>query len=263
MAFLYTLCSSSKGNCSYIGDEKSGVLIDAGIGIRGFTKGLLLNGIDDDAVKGIFITHEHSDHTKGLLAISKKSSIPIYGSKKTLDALIEKNFVPENVQLFEIDKKSVEIANMQISAFKTPHDSVDSVGFKLKTQNDKSLCFCTDLGCVTDEVYANLKSSDIVLLESNYDDEMLRYSDYPMYLKQRIKGVNGHLSNKMCSKTLSRLLTDGTKNFVLGHLSQNNNKPELAMQSALDELLKSKAVFSKDYILTIAPAQTVGNLIEI
>ncbi|MEG2813242.1 MAG: MBL fold metallo-hydrolase [Oscillospiraceae bacterium] len=263
MAFLYTLCSSSKGNCSYVGDKKSGILIDAGVGIRAFTKDLQLNGINDNAVKAIFVTHEHCDHTKGLLSISRKFSIPIYGSKKTLDALIKKNVVPDNATLFEINKKCVEIENLQVSAFKTPHDSVHSLGYKIKTENDKSLCFCTDLGCITDEVYQNLKSSDVVLLESNYDDMMLKYSDYPTVLKQRIKGVYGHLSNEMCSKTLTRLLNDGTKNFVLGHLSQNNNKPELAMKSALDELSKSNAVLSKDYILTIAPAFTVGNSIEI
>ncbi len=263
MAYVYPLCSSSKGNSTYIGDKNSGVLIDAGIGIRNFTSHLQMQNIELNAIKAIFITHEHTDHTKGLTTILKKINVPIYGSRETLQQLIEKNLVNGTSDLNEINKKSVSIADFEVSAFTTPHDSVHSLGYKITTNDDKKLCVCTDLGHMPDDVYDNLKGSDFILLESNYDDAMLTYGDYPYFLKQRISANNGHLSNKMCSQTLTRLLADGTTKFILGHLSENNNRPHLALETALSELSNVGAIHNQDYILSIAPVKCVGEIIEV
>lgn len=263
MSFVHSLCSSSKGNSTYIGDKKSGILIDAGIGIRNFTKCLQIHDVEIDAIKAIFITHEHTDHIKGLPAICSKIDIPIYGSRETLEQLIQKDMVNSKSNLNEINKRTVEVSDMQIQAFSTPHDSVNSLGYSILTSECKKICVCTDLGDVTDEVYGNLTGSDFVLLESNYDEVMLTHGDYPYFLKQRISSKNGHLSNDICSKTLVRLLNDGTSKFMLGHLSEKNNRPEIALQSALCELSLSGAKLNTDYTLIVAPIKSVGDIISL
>lgn len=263
MAFIHSLCSSSKGNSTYIGDQSAGILIDAGIGIRAFTSCLQAHDIEPDAIKAIFITHEHTDHIKGLPAVLKRVSAPIYGSRETLEQLIDKGMVGCGADLNEINRHVVCAAGMEIAAFSTPHDSANSTGYHIIMPDGKQVAVCTDLGDVTDEVYNGLRGCECVLLESNYDEGMLTYGDYPYFLKQRISSGNGHLSNDVCSKTLVRLLNDGTKSFLLGHLSENNNRPELALQSALCELSLAGARLGTDYSLMIAPIKSAGQLVMV
>lgn len=263
MSFVHSLCSSSKGNSTYIGDTKSGILVDVGVGIRIFTNALKLGSIEPRAIKAIFITHEHIDHVKGLKALTKVINVPIYGSKETLQSLIDKDLINPDADLNEINCREICTSDMQIAAFSTPHDTQKSLGFKITTPQDKTACICTDLGEVTQEVYQSLCGSDFILLESNYDYTLLTHGDYPYFLKQRIWSNNGHLSNDDCSKTLVRLIKDGTTNFLLGHLSEKNNRPELALQAALSELLSSGARLDTDYHLAIAPVRSEGNIITI
>lgn len=263
MTEVYSICSSSKGNATFIGSKESGILVDAGVGIRIFTKYLAEHDISENALKAIFITHEHSDHTKGLINILKKWRIPVYGSIETLEELIAKQLVPANADLNEIKSRSVCIDDIEASAFCTPHDSANSLGFKLKLPKNKTMCVCTDLGCMPDSVYQNLKGCSFVLLESNYDEAMLTYGDYPYMLKHRILGENGHLSNKLCGETLKRLLADGTENFLLGHLSENNNRPKLAYDEAIHSLSEIGACINHDYILSVAPVRSTGQIIAV
>lgn len=252
MVDIYSLCSSSKGNATFVGDKTSGILVDVGISMRDLQWCLGLDDIETNAIKAIFITHEHSDHIKGLSMISRKLGVPIYASRETLEKIIEKDLVSVESNLNEINRLSVCFANLEVSAFTTPHDSAHSLGFCIRTNEQKQLCICTDLGHLSHEVYANLQGSDTVLLESNYDETMLMYGTYPYSLKRRIKSKNGHLSNDDCSKTLVQLLEDGTTKFILGHLSENNNRPEIALEAALRELSNAGATQNKDYILEIA-----------
>lgn len=263
MAFVHSLCSSSKGNSTYIGDKESGILIDAGIGIRSFNSTLQLAGVSKDAIKAIFITHEHSDHIKGLSAILKNINVPIYASVETLEQLIEKRIVTAYSDLNELKDGEVTVADMNITAFSTPHDSANSQGYCIQTKEGDNLCFCTDLGGITDEIFAKLSRSKLVFLESNYDTAMLTHGDYPYYLKHRIASSRGHLSNEECSKTLARLIECGTTKFILGHLSLNNNRPELAFQAALCELLQCGAKINSDYSLMVAPPNSIGEIITI
>lgn len=263
MTFVHSLCSSSKGNSTYIGNPDCGILVDAGIGIRNFTSNMQINNTGINAIKAIFITHEHSDHTKGLIAISKRLDVPIYGSRETLEQLIAKDLVTASADLNEINKRSVSIGSMEITAFSTPHDSANSLGFSITDQSGKRICICTDLGKMTDEVYDSVKGCDFILIESNYDETMLTFGDYPYFLKHRIASDSGHLSNEMCSKTLPRLLKDGTTKFLLGHLSENNNRPEIALQASLSELFNTGAKLNGDYILSVAPVRSVGEIIEV
>ncbi len=262
MTSIYSLCSSSKGNCTYIGDQSKGILIDCGIGIRIFTNYMQTYDIAQDALQAIFITHEHTDHIKGLSAILKKWNVPVYASRETLEELVAKDAVSSSANLNEINKRSVCYADMEISAFTTPHDSVHSLGYKLITNEQKQACICTDLGYMPDEVYDNLKGSDFVLLESNYDETMLKMGGYPYFLKQRILSESGHLSNENCTHTLKRLINDGTTNFLLGHLSEQNNLPHLALSSAVDGLSEIGAIHKKDYTLSVAPVRSTGAVVN-
>ncbi|WMJ24015.1 MBL fold metallo-hydrolase [Paludicola sp. MB14-C6] len=263
MSYVYSLCSSSKGNCTYIGNKNSGVLVDVGIGIRDFTRFLEIQSIALSSVKAIFITHEHTDHIKGLTTVLKKINVPIYASRGTLEQLVYKNAVNGTADLNEINKRSVCIDDIEIAAFQTPHDAAHSLGYRIETNQGKKICVCTDLGHMTDEIYVNLKASDFILLESNYDEDMLHNGDYPYFLKNRISGNDGHLSNENCSKTLVSLLQDGTSKFLLGHLSENNNRPHLAYDTAINELQSIGAQVNKDFQLSVAAVKCNGDIFEV
>lgn len=264
MAFVYNLCSSSKGNCTYIGDPENGILIDAGIGPRNFTSLMRLRGISPNAVKGIFITHEHSDHISGLKKLcSLIGDVPVFATRETLGELLMKNAVLESTPLYEINKRSKFVAGFEITAFDTPHDSVHSVGYSVITPNSRKICVCTDLGTATPLVQSNLDGSDFVLLESNYDDFMLLSGGYPEHLKYRIMSNTGHLSNSDAAKEIKRLIDGGTKKFLLGHLSEENNKPQLALESSISYLSEFGLVISGDYSLGVAPKKSIGKIVEV
>ncbi len=263
MEFVYPLCSSSKGNATYVGSRERGILIDAGLSLREFGRQLGLNAISPTAVEAVFVTHEHSDHIGGLSAIAASLKIPIYSARETLTALVKKDCLPPRSTAFEIHLRDVEVGGVHVHAFATPHDSARSYGYKVTFPSGKTVCICTDLGCVTDEVEENLEGSDCVLLESNYDEEMLESGPYPWFLKERILSPRGHLSNHDCAETLVRLFNSGTTKFILGHLSEQNNRPEVAYASALNQLVKTGGILSEDYILKVARRRSIGELMEV
>ena len=263
MSFCYSLCSSSKGNATYIGSQKYGVLIDAGLSCRQFCARMAALSIDPGAVQAIFITHEHTDHVKGLFQIAKTLCVPIYGSRSTLEALVKKEQIPSGAVLHEIRTQSAEYAGISVKPFSIPHDAADPLGYRISLPDGKVMCSCTDLGYVTEEVYENLLGSDFILLESNYDPEMLRCGPYPYPLKRRIASDHGHLSNNDCAAAVAALFSEGTTRFMLGHLSENNNRPEFAYHAALSVLNKSGAEIEEDFNLYVAGPQNRGGVIEL
>lgn len=258
MTKFYPLASSSKGNCSYIGTQKQGIFIDVGIGPRVLQSALSLGGFDPMAIKAVFVTHEHSDHVKGLRKFTERYDVPVYGSRETLAELIQRDCVAPHTKLYEINRRSVEIAGMQVRAFTTSHDSVHSLGYRIDTPGGKTMAFCTDLGVVTPEVAEHLEGCDLVMIESNYDKQMLRYGAYPQYLKRRIASDTGHLSNDGCSEEVARLVNRGSTQFVLGHLSEENNRPEIALQQTVKTLEQNGMKFGQDYTVWVAPKTTTG-----
>ncbi len=256
MARIYPLFSSSSGNCTYIGNGKSGILIDAGVSCKRICDSLEANGLEAGGISGIFITHTHSDHVSGLKVLAKRLGIPIYAQRKNLSLLMENDLVPENAQLHELDSGETICGDFSLTHFETPHDTPASCGYRIICPDGKKLCICTDLGCVTQAIWDNLKGSDLVLIESNYDPYMLAHGPYPYPLQKRIASDHGHLSNSDCADTVHKLLQFSTQKFILGHLSQHNNTPVTAENTVVGTL--SDARRNRDYLLFVAKPEGEG-----
>lgn len=257
---IYPLFSSSKGNAIFIGNSERGILIDCGVSFRRLESAMKLSGLEVSAIKAVFITHEHSDHIKGLPVLTKKHSLSVYGQSGTLRKLINENYINSNSEALEIDI-SAELFDMKITAFDTPHDAEQSCGYRIDFEDGSSCAVCTDLGCVTSAVDMAVLGADTVLLESNYDEDMMLFGKYPRQLKQRICSERGHLSNTASAEQALKLVKNGTKNIILGHLSQENNTPELAENTVADRL--ADFVRDRDYVLTVAKPETTGDMVVI
>ena len=257
MARIYPLFSSSSGNSTYIGSSSAGILIDCGVSFTRLKKALELNGLSLSSVKAVFITHEHSDHIKGLDMLTKKTSIPVFAQNITMEYLLGKNMLHGE---YHVINDGEDVSGYHIEPFATSHDTPQSCGYKITLPDSKTAAVCTDLGYVSDTVENALRGTDCVLLESNYDIEMLRNGSYPYYLKTRIFGNTGHLSNKDSGAFAAKLIGRGTTRLILGHLSRENNTPDIAEKNAVSCLDNFKR--NSDYILEIAPVETSGGFVS-
>lgn len=238
--------SGSSGNCLLLSDGGTNILIDAGISMRRVVSALASVGISMENIGGVLITHEHSDHVSGLKMLLKHYNIPVYAPHTVANRL--RGMIPETEEHLNIIPVGDEfgIGSLSVTAFHTPHDSDESVGYRVRGSGVFALA--TDMGHVTDEVLENLTGTDTVLVESNHDEEMLRYGRYPVWLKRRILSDNGHLSNENCALLARTLYERGTGTFILGHLSRENNTPGAAMECA------RSALSGTDAVLLCAPA---------
>lgn len=248
MAKFYSLFSSSSGNAAYLGNAQAGILLDIGVSCRKIVNALQNRNISADAVKAICITHTHSDHISGLRVFLKQHPVPVYGTPETIAALAQQ--LPETISFYPITETQTILDEWEVTPFQTPHDAEGSCGYRIHTADDRICAVCTDLGEVTDTVRQAVTGCDLVLLESNYDETMLRNGPYPVYLKQRIRSGHGHLSNPDSAAFAEKLIQHGTTRLVLGHLSQHNNTPLCAERAALQGL--SGMQRNRDYLLQIA-----------
>ena len=242
------LASGSKGNCTIVSSDNITLMIDDGLNIRDLTQRAREANIDLSAIDAILVTHEHSDHIKGIASLVKKYSIPLYCHKesaKGLDAYSSAYLVDRDMDL------PFDIGDIHISPFRLPHDSNYNLGYRL-IDGKRTISIATDLGCINEGIIRNLAESDLVMLESNHDIDMLRQGAYPFLLKQRILGKNGHLSNDECAQSITELAKYGTKHFVLAHLSQDNNTPELAFECTAKALESARIIEGKDVFVETA-----------
>ncbi|MBQ2774752.1 MAG: MBL fold metallo-hydrolase [Clostridia bacterium] len=252
MARFCPLFSSSSGNCIYIGTSNGGILIDVGVSAKRTVNALEQIGVSPEDISAIFITHEHSDHINGLKVFAGKYSMDVWASGGTLSALGEAGILNEKINIHELSSGGAEAAGMFVRPFHTSHDSAESVGYTIVTPDDKRIAVATDLGIVTPEVMNAIYGSDLVMLESNHDVDLLKRGPYPYYLKQRILSNRGHLSNECCAETALKLLDGGTTRFVLGHLSRHNNVPQLAYETTNSLFTMHGAVNGSDFLLNVA-----------
>lgn len=256
-----SLYSGSSGNSSLVETKNTKILVDAGVSSKKIETALTNLNIDPSTINGILITHEHSDHVQGLGTFSKKYNLPVYVNQKTLDAMPnQKEKISEkNIKKFTIEEK-FEIGDIQIKPFSIPHDAANPCGFSIFNDN-KKISIATDIGHMTNGILKNLEDSIFVLLESNYDPEILKFSRYPYQLKSRIAGPTGHLSNESAGKTISHLINSGLQQAMLGHLSKESNFPELAYKTVIDEIISSN--YNENSIkLSVASRDIPGNIIS-
>ena len=256
-----SLYSGSSGNSLLVKTENTNILIDAGVSSKKIETALNSIDIDPSSLDGILITHEHTDHVQGLGTFAKKYDLPVFVHQKTLDAMPkQKEKISEkNINLIKIEEK-FEIKDLKIKPFAIPHDAVNPCGFNIFKDNRK-ISIATDIGHMSNGIIKNLEDSLFILLEANYDPEVLMCSKYPYQLKTRIAGPTGHLSNEMAGKTISYLLKSGLKQAMLGHLSKESNFPELAYKTVIDELMPN---FSENnFKLSVAKRDESSPLISI
>ena len=252
---IYPLFSSSSGNSCFIGNPNEGILIDAGLNCRRLNQALLQNDIPVEAIKAVFITHDHTDHVAALKVFNKHYDIPVYASPKTMDWLVDGGHLSRGYH--QNVGEEVVIGDFSVTSFKTPHDAIGSVGYRIGMPDGKICVYCTDLGHVSEEVDENLRLADLVFLESNYDENMLRTGPYPFPLKQRIASPDGHPSNSASARELHSLIENGLTKIILGHLSRENNTPHIAENTLMREL-GDEFQRNRDYLLYIAPIETTG-----
>ncbi|MCL2634839.1 MAG: MBL fold metallo-hydrolase [Oscillospiraceae bacterium] len=258
------LCSSSRANASYIGNASEGVLIDAGCSYKALLKYLSLCSTGIGKVKAVLITHEHKDHISGLYQLTKNNDIPVYASKGTCEELINGGHVYNENNLFDISELCNAPIDNDIQAFKTSHDSAESVGYTITDRSGYKIAYFTDLGGITEEVRAGTKGADFAFIEANYEPEMLRRNiNYPRYIKERIASRRGHLSNHESAEYILQLIESGTTRIMLGHLSKENNSPQTAYSCVAAKLSQAGFKLNRDYTLDIAGVQTGGEYIAV
>ncbi len=238
MVRFMSLSSGSCGNCYFLGTESDGILIDAGVSIRYLKKGLEEKGLGLDSFSAILVTHDHLDHIRNLGSYCKRLKRPIFATQKLHGVLARHSFTADHIGPWRVDleeEKWNNVCGFMVRYFVVPHDATQTVGFAIMV-DDYKFVIMTDIGRMTDEAVAFAAQADTVVVESNYDIDMLMGGDYPHELKMRIVAGDGHLSNDQCASAIVRFLHKGLKNIFLCHLSENNNTPSLALNCAFEAI---------------------------
>ena len=263
---LCSIASGSSGNCIYVGSEATHLLVDVGISGKKAEAGLNSLGLTGRDLDGILVTHEHMDHVAGLGVMARKYDVPIYATPGTLEEIQKmENLGKIDPELFREVKEDVKltIKDLTVNPMKISHDAAQPVGYRIAYGN-KKVGICTDLGVYNDYTVECLKGMDALLLEANHDINMLQVGPYPYYLKQRILGNRGHLSNENAGRLLDRVLNDKIQAIMLGHLSKENNMPELAHEAVRMEITMGESRYkADDFPIYVAARDALSPVIEL
>lgn len=248
---IASIASGSSGNCIYIGSDTTHLLVDVGISGKRVEQGVNELDLSMSDIDGILITHEHSDHIAGLGVLARKYNIPIYATPLTKEAILDPRSKVGNIdsdlicEIYKDDKLTIK--DIIVNPMKISHDAVDPVAYRFKNEG-KQVAICTDLGTFDEYTVESLKGMNALFLESNHDVNMLQVGPYPYYLKRRILGDRGHLSNERAGELLSKIMHDNMHTVYLSHLSKENNLPQLAYESVRVEVTMNRADMPKDAI---------------
>lgn len=262
---FFSLASGSSGNCYYLGGDDYGILIDAGIGIRVILRTLKQYQIPIDKIVGLLITHDHADHIKTAGILGTKYAIPVYTTEMVHHGIYSSRYVFDKLySTKKIIQKETPffIRDFKITAFEVPHDSSDNVGYLIEYKSVR-FAIATDVGHITDTITHYLKQATHLILESNYDEEMLQFGSYPLFLKERVSSPTGHLSNASAAEFLAQNYTPELKNVWLCHLSKENNHPELAFKTVDIRLFNEGIRVGKDLSLTVLKRNTPSEIFNL
>jgi len=261
---IMSIASGSSGNCIFVGSENTSILVDAGITRKRIQEGLNGRDMDLKDISAILITHEHIDHTRALGVISRGYGIPLYATEDTFREILNISSLGElDPSLFHpiIPDQDFQIGDLKIEAHSIWHDAIDPVCYSVSNGN-KKVSVATDMGDYDSYIVEKLKDSDALLLEANHDVRMLQVGPYPYHLKQRILGKRGHLSNETSGKLLKEILNDHMKAIFLGHLSAENNYPELAYETVKLEIMDNPFTNDvRDFNLSVASRDKASDMI--
>lgn len=265
MAFSFcSFSSGSSGNCYLVKTNNTALLVDVGISGKKIIEGLNIIGTPLEQVKGVLVTHEHIDHVKSLRVISKKlPEANTYANVGTWTEIKEK--VPEEQRKIFVTGESFFVGDIEIKPFEISHDAAEPVGFSLFAEG-KQISIVTDTGYITEEIFSEMKQADILALEANHDEELLKIGRYPWNVKQRILGNKGHLSNVAAGKCLCRLLDEccnKPRKVLLAHLSRENNFPKMAYQTIKNVLEESEYYIGKQLDIAIMNKDEVSMIYEV
>ena len=263
---LVSIASGSSGNCIYVGSDNSHILVDAGISNKRIEQGLNEIGLKGSELDGIVITHEHSDHTKGLGVLARKYGVPLYGTKETLEEVSKQKSLGEYPrELYHPICPDVDffVGDLEVKPFSIDHDAANPVAYRIQHDHN-SVAVATDMGHYDQYIIDHLQGLDALLLESNHDVNMLQAGPYPYYLKRRILGDHGHLSNENAGRLLCCILHDNLKRILLGHLSKENNYEELAYETVKLEITDGDNPFkASDFSIAVAGRDRMSEIITI
>lgn len=261
---LCSIASGSSGNCIFVGTESTSILVDVGISGKRVAAGLAQIDRKMEEMDGILVTHEHSDHIKGLGVLARKYQIPIYATAGTIDAMEESGALgklPEGIFREITEDTPFAIKDIEVEPFHISHDAAQPVGYRMNS-GGKSVGVATDMGIYDEYIVRHLSRLNALLLESNHDERMLRVGAYPYYLKKRIAGKQGHLSNVMAGQLLCRILHDSLHTVFLGHLSMENNYEALAYETVCAEVTAGDNPYKAgDFHIAVAGRSEVSELV--
>ncbi len=260
-----SIASGSSGNCTYIGSDNTHILVDAGVSKKRIEEGLHELDLSLEDIDAIFVTHEHTDHIAAIRTILKKYNIPIYATGGTIQGIRQsdkKGEMTDSEFIRVYVDQAVIVGDMIVNPMRISHDALEPCGYRIFC-GDKKVGVATDLGCYDEYTVKSLSGCDALLLEANHDVRMLQTGPYPYYLKSRILGDRGHLSNEKSSELLCKLLHDNIKGVFLGHLSKENNMPELAYETVRVGIEMSDVPFhGNDFNIMVAERSSLSPVIE-